>query len=177
MGAGKKENMRCYKRLLKYRNLTKRIDVIELSIEELKEIMCSVSSSRFDGMPRNSGDGSSRTERLYIKLESQQERLAELKGQEQDLYWPLVDILEKLSPKHEAVLTMRYLYGLPFWKIRDAIYGKEMDDELVEDEELLINRYTKRVFKDHIMALQKLEAIWPENWEIDELEEAPEDEE
>ena len=64
VGAGKKENMRCYKRLLKYRNLTKRIDAVETRIAELRELMSSVSSPHLDGMPRNSGDGTSRTERM-----------------------------------------------------------------------------------------------------------------
>lgn len=172
MGEGvKKENMRCYQYLEKYREICNKIDHTENRIQELRASMGSISSPRLDGMPHGSGDDrTSKVERQVLRVAAQEEKLERLKEQEQDLYWALCDMLEKLpNPKHETVLSMRYLDGQPWQRVVFAVYAKELDEELADDE-ALIKRYTKRIFKDHGNALTSLEAIWADEWEGGELE-------
>lgn len=169
--AEKKENMQCYQYLEKYRSICEKIDHTENRIQELRANMGSIGSPRIDGMPRGGGgDHTSKVEREVLRIQSQEERLERLQEREQDLYWPLVDILEKLpNPKHETLLSMRYLDGQPWQRIVFVVYAKELDEELADDA-ALIQRYTKRIFKDHGRALASLEAIWTDEWEGEELE-------
>lgn len=164
------EAQTCRQYLERYRELCEAIDATEGRINALRDSMGSVSSPRFDGMPRGGGDNTSKVERLVLRLQGQEEELGRLREQENDLYWALDDIIKKIkNPKWEAIICMRYLDGMKWSKIVAAIYEKELDEEFV-DEDAAIERFTKRTFKDHGFALLRLEEIWPDEWEGEELE-------
>lgn len=153
-----KEELRCYHGLIAYRELCWRIDKMEARIQELRETMYSISTSRLDGMPRQQRSSTSRQERTLERLDMRQRQLDVLIENEKVWYYYLIDLLDRLSPDNSLVLEMRYLDQAPWLAVADALFGEPDDFDGEADE-----RAMKKTFKYHQKALKELETIWPDD--------------
>lgn len=144
------------KALLKaYTTLQERIDNTEARIACLELSMGAPSTPNMTGMPGGSRDGSSKTERDYIKKEELEEKLGDMYAEEnrrREEIEGLVELMRK--PKEQTVIEMHYLDGAKWRPISVALFGEEPDYD--ENEE----RYLKRTFKIHGSALQTLARIY-----------------
>ena len=138
-----------------YKKLQKRIDRTEKRLECLELTMGAPSGPNYSGMPRGGGDGSSKQERDYIKVEELREKLGDMYAEEnrrREEIEGLIELMEK--PNEQAVMEMHYLDGAKWWPICAALFEDEPDYE--ENAQ----RYLKRTFKIHGSALQTLARIY-----------------
>lgn len=148
-----KEELKCWAMLHQYGQLVKRLNFQEERVEELRASMYGTGAVKYDGMPRSSSNGSSRQERLLIRLEEMQEKLDELANEEGETYDRIASLLDYLPPDEEHLISMRYLDGKRWNAVSRALYGDEDDFDECED------KYLKKTFKKHTRALHDLEGV------------------
>lgn len=148
-----KEKLKCWAMLHQYGQLVKRLNFQEERMEELRASMYETSAVKYDDMPRGSSNGSSRQERLFIRLEEMQEKLDKLANEEAEAYDRIASLLAQLSPDEEHLIFMRYLDGKRWNAVSFALYGDEDDFDECED------KYLKKTFKKHTRALHNLEKV------------------
>ena len=146
------------KALLKaFLKLQERIDYTEKRLACLELSIGAPSTPNLSGMPSGGRDGSSKTERDYIKKEELEEKLGNMYAEEnrrREEIERLIELMEK--PDEQTVIEMHYLDNAVWRIISIALYG-DMDD--YDEHE---KRYLKRTFKVHGSALQSLAKIYAE---------------
>lgn len=152
-GDSVKEDLKGWAVLKRYGHLRKKLEYKEGRLEEFRESMLGLGAVNYDGMPRGSSNGTSRQERLAIRLESMEEELAVIAEQEAAAYEELTALLSQLQPTEELLLTMRYMDGKRWNTINCTLFGDEYDFDERED------KYLKRTFKKHSSALHNLEKL------------------
>lgn len=163
----KKENLRCYRGLIAYRELCQRIDLMDGKIRDLRATMYSARSPKMDGMPGRGGDRSSWQERIVEKVDERQRQLDALIEKEKEWYSFLIELLDGLTPDSSLILEMKYLDQAPWVAVSDALFGEpdEFDDGAEE-------RAMKKAFRRHAKALSELEKIWPDDAPMEDKGEA-----
>ena len=152
-----KETDRIKALLEAYPRLQERIDYTEKRLACLELSIGAPSTPNLSGMPSGGRDGSSKTERDYIKKEELEEKLGNMYAEEnrrREEIERLIELMEK--PDEQTVIEMHYLDGAVWRVISIALYG-DMDD--YDEHE---KRYLKRTFKVHGSALQSLAKIYAE---------------
>ena len=138
-----------------YKDLQKRIDRTEKRLECLELTKGLPPGPNYSGMPRGSGDGSSKQERDYIKAEELREKLGDMNVEENRRREEIEDMIELMKkPDEQTVIEMHYLDNAKWRVVCLALYGEEPDYD--ENEK----RYLKRTFKLHGSALQTLARIY-----------------
>lgn len=137
--------------------LQKRIDNTEKRLACFDLTMGAPATQKLTGMPGGGRDGSSKTERDYIRKEELEAKLADMYAEEnrrREEIEGLIELMEK--PDEQTVIEMHYLDNAKWWPICAALYEDEPDYE--ENPK----RYLKRTFKLHGSALQTLARIYAE---------------
>lgn len=152
-------------RLQSYASLIREIDNQIERLELMEEKMTAPISPRLDGMPRS---GSSTFDRMTMELARKEELEKGIKRLIQKERDEAADIQEatKLLKKADErqVILLRYVDGLQWPEICEALYGQEKDYE--ERAEALM----KKTFRVHGFALKNIEAATtpPEDQEAGE---------
>ncbi|MGI1659405.1 MAG: hypothetical protein ACRKFN_10535 [Desulfitobacterium sp.] len=152
-------------RLQDYANLIREIDNQIERLELMEEKMTAPASPKLDGMPRS---GSSTFDRMTLELAKKEELEKGIKRLIQKERDEAADIQEatKLLKKADErqVILLRYIDGLQWPEICEALYGQEKDYE--ERAEALM----RKTFRVHGFALKNMEAATtpPEDQEAGE---------
>ena len=157
-------------RLQRYANLLQEIDNQIERLEIMEEKLGSPASSNLTGMPKS---GSSCFDRMAMaiakkdELEQRIKRLIQKERQEAKEIEETVELLEDMNEKD--VILMRYVDGLQWTEICDALFRKE------KDYNKRIDTFMRKTFKIHTKALKKLEAATtsPEEQRSEEEQDLP----
>lgn len=140
--------------LLDYREFEKYIDMQIVRIDRIEMKLKSIGSPSLSGMPRDPSPSQSRMADLVcskIDLENEVvDSLVELKRKREDIK----NITAKLRHSEErALILMRYIDGLDWDEVLDALFGGKED--FIDKEEA----YNRRMYKIHGSALQNMSRI------------------
>ena len=149
-----KEALRCWNDLQSYMDLIRKISRAEQRIDNFRVTMYDPKTTSYSDMPKASGDGTSRQERMVMRLNSMQESLKELASKENVLYKRIDDAIMEMRAERGALLSFRYLDGMKWSEVSLELFGEDPDYEDHED------RYVKRTFREHKEALLELEEIY-----------------
>ena len=140
-------------RLQRYANLVQEIDNQIERLEIMEEKLGSPASSNLTGMPK-SGSGCFDRMAMAIarkeELEQQIKRLISKERAEAQEIKEAMDLLENLNEKD--VILMRYVDGLPWTEICEALFDRQKDYQKRADT------FLRKTFKIHKKALENLEA-------------------
>ena len=137
-----------------YKGFQRLIDNELARLDTLIATMGSISSPDFSGMPRGSGDGSSKEEREVLRKIELEDKIRRMTEEEAEIKEELDTLVEQLGdPDERALIEMRYFDRMNWWTISATLFGNEPD---YDDHE---KRYLKRAFKIHGSALQTLARI------------------
>ena len=151
------KGLRCKDDLRAYNETLRRIDGLEKRIADFKATMYSPSTSNISDMPRvHNATGISRQERVVVRLEEMQHRLAELVELEARQYKKITAALQRLDPDEDLLLSLRYIDRRRWNDITEELFGYE------DDYEENFDRYQKRAFRIHGRSLENLEKIYDE---------------
>lgn len=150
-----KETDAIREKLERYKTLPRRIDNLIERLEYMESVMGSASTPNLTGLPGGSGDGSSKTERQVCKkleLEEQIRNMIADEEKERRELEALIGLMEK--PDEQTVIEMRYIDGVKWWPVCEALYSN------MEDYQENADKYLKKTFKIHGSALQAIARIY-----------------
>ena len=155
-----KEALRCWNDLTNYTDLIRKLNRAEQRIENFKATMYDPKTASYSDMPRASGNGMSRQERMILRLEGMEDNLRKLAGKEGELYERIDNAIQGMKADLGALLSFRYLDGMKWEMVSAELYG---DDPDYDDNEA---RYIKRVFREHRIALAEMERVYDEIYPV-----------
>lgn len=140
--------------LREYREFEKYIDMMIVRIDRIEMKLKSIGSPSLTGMPRDPSPSQSREADLVclkVDLENEvKDSLDELKKKREKIK----KIVAKLRhPEEKAVILMRYIDGLEWGDVLDAMFGDKED--FLEKEET----YNRRMYQRHGSALLNMSRI------------------
>ncbi len=157
-------------RLQSYGRLSQEIDNQIERLAIMEERITSPKSSNLTGMPRS---GNSCLDRMAIAMAKKEEleqlikHLIEKEKAEAKEIGEAAELLENLNERN--VILMRYIDGLSWNEISEALFSRQKDYNKREDT------FLRRTFKIHGSALEKLEAATtpPEEQRSEEEQDLP----
>lgn len=139
-------------RLRRYTNLIREIDNQIERLELMEEKLTAPASPKLDGMPRT---GASTFDRMALEIAKKEELERGIKRLIQKERDEAADIQEAVkllrNPDERQVILMRYIDGLQWPEICEALFGQEKDFE--ERADVLM----RKTFRIHGRALANLE--------------------
>ena len=158
-----KEALRCWNDLTNYTELIRKLNRAEQRIDNFKVTMYDPKTTSYSDMPRASGDGMSRQERMILRLSSMEENLRKLADEEERLYERIDNAIQGMKADLGALLSFRYLDGMKWEMVSVELYGDKPD--FYDKEE----KYLKRTYRDHKSALAEMERIYDEIYPVIEI--------
>ena len=143
-------------KLRSYGKLQRKIDYQITRLENLVETIDTLPSTNFSGMPSGTHDGTTKAERYVERKDELERKIDRMIQEEQELRKELEDLIALLdNPDEQAILEIKYIDGVDWPDVSWSLFHEADDYE--ENPE----RYMKRTFRIHGVALQRLAAVYP----------------
>ena len=108
--------------LMDIRDMDEQIHSKELQIETMKELACSISSPKLDGMPASKGASTSYVEKAVSQYVDEERKLEREKMElilKKQMIYQMIESVPNI--KHRQVLRLRYLKGYCWKDIADEL--------------------------------------------------------